>query len=83
MRTLQLITISGIRDIKTMRVNKFSSTSYKLGGDLPNNIKWWGQVHSEDDKYTACFICPQCYSQFTEQIQKVLAGAITSCGCNH
>ena len=77
----QLITSSGIPDIESMVIPEYASSSYKLGEEVINNIKWWGQVNQIKNQYTALFICPECKDIFREQIIRVLNGAIINCNC--
>ena len=74
----QLITY-GIPNVDNLLAPNYSSSSYKLGEEVANGVKWWGQVNYKKNQYTALFICPRCQETFRSQITKVLNGAIITC----
>jgi hypothetical protein len=81
MKHLQPI-IYGMPDISQEPIPEYSNSSYKLGAEVINGIKWWGNVQFKNKEYTALFICPKCNSTFREQITKVLNETIITCKCN-
>ena len=56
-----------------------NKVTYKLGEELANGVKYFGQEKTVKKVRTAMFVCPRCNELWRVAIAKVKIGAIASC----
>lgn len=54
---------------------------YKLGQDVANGVRYFGQERMEKKTRKALFICPFCNETWRASIANVECGNTKSCGC--
>ena len=78
-----------IKDLRELKFEKPLSDkaapvypTYKLGDQVANGIRWWGNVSKDKrSRTTAVFICPRCENTWRCRLSNIISGSTKSCGC--
>ena len=69
---------------KDKSVNRHEPKSYKLGEEIANGVKYFGQEGKTDKGVRTCMcICPQCNELWRVSIRHIQTGNSKSCGCGN
>lgn len=61
--------------------NPVTSFQFKMGEEIANSVRYWGQDRVKNGNRTAMCVCPSCGELWRTRVSNVVKGMTKSCGC--
>jgi len=71
--------LESIGELNPKKVGRATPPQYKLGQEIANGVRYWGQDKIVKDNRTSICICPACGNVWRVRVSFILSGDTKSC----